>query len=327
MAPTSEHGIEPEGAERAAAPGRVDRWRAALTTRFERARSRSAVVDGLAATWSHDSEVGGGVMSGALAFRLFLFLVPLVLLFFTAFGTAAEVADRSAEEMATSAGISGLLAKGVVNAGSMSTGQKWTILVVAGYATFTASRSVVKTLVDAVCLAWKMPRVRLRRTKPALVFIAYFTLATWLTSELGRLRAAAPAPGVTLTVAWLVVPFLSIWWLMARLPHRNAPTWALIPGAVLTAIGFQVMHIVTVAWIAPSMANRTETYGVIGVSLTVLLWCYLVGRLVIGSTVLNAALWRRYESRHPEIVSSELEPTSWGARIRQSVSAAIDLLR
>lgn len=337
LVPMTDRADEPEpdddvdvAAEAAAvrAPGRVARTRAEISTRFARLRGRSAIVDSLAQTWEHDAEVGGGVFSGALAFRLFLFLVPYVLFVFTALGTTSEALQKSPESLASAAGISGLLAKGVLNTTTLSTGQKWTVLFVSGYATFTASRSLVKTLSASVSLAWKIPRVRLGSTKPALVFIVFFTVATYLTAGLGRLRAAAPTPGIALTIGWLAVPFVSIWWLMARLPRRATPTWALIPGAVVAAIGFQIMHLATVVFIAPSAVSKTEIYGVIGIALTTLLWCYIAGRLVIGSTVLNAALWRRYEEHHPEEAKQQLDPNlTLVQRTTGALKASISLFR
>lgn len=306
----------PVPVKRSAIGRRVDATKESASTKMRNARERSAFVDGLASAAIHDGEVGGGLMAGALAFRMFLFLVPFVLFMFTAFGAAGSVASKSPADLAASVGISGLLAKGVVNTDSLSTGQKWTILFVSGYAMILASRSLVKALVASVCLAWKIPRQRIKSTTAGLVFIVYFTVVSLLTSGLARLRDAAPTPGILLEIAWLAVPFVSIWWLMARLPHRNAPVWALIPGAIVTAVGFQVMHLLTVWWIAPSATSKTETYGVIGISLATLAWCYIGGRLIVGSTVLNAALWRRYEDNHSGVVLGVLEP---GAKFVEQV--------
>ena len=309
--------------DHASSESRLAQARVSATRRFTSIRERSPIVDGLATAVVHDSEVGGGLMAGALAFRMFLFLVPFVLFMFTAFGTAGDIADKSPQDLASSVGISGLLAKGVVNTNSLSTGQKWTILFVSGYAMILASRSLVKALVASVCLAWKIPRQKVRSTAAGVIFIVYFTVVSLLTSGLARLRNAAPTPGIALEIAWLAIPFVSIWWLMAKLPHRNAPVWALIPGAIVTSIGFQVIHLLTVWWIAPSATSKTETYGIIGISLATLAWCYIGGRLIIGSTVLNAALWRRYEDNHSGVVLNVLEP---GAKFVEQVKHAFGSL-
>jgi uncharacterized BrkB/YihY/UPF0761 family membrane protein len=54
---------------------------------------------------------------------------------------------------------------------------------------------------------------------------------------------------------------------------------------------------VTVYWIAHVVSSKTATYGAIGSALALLLWSYLLGRLVIVSTVLNATLWFRSRER------------------------------
>ena len=40
----------------------------------------------------------------------------------------------------------------------------------------------------------------------------------------------------------------------------------------------------------------SELYGALGAAASVLLWLYLIGRLVVGSAVLNATLWERNRS-------------------------------
>jgi uncharacterized BrkB/YihY/UPF0761 family membrane protein len=45
------------------------------------------------------------------------------------------------------------------------------------------------------------------------------------------------------------------------------------------------------------VARKTSTYGAVGVALAVLLWVYILGRIMVGSAGLNAALWYRRENR------------------------------
>jgi uncharacterized BrkB/YihY/UPF0761 family membrane protein len=39
--------------------------------------------------------------------------------------------------------------------------------------------------------------------------------------------------------------------------------------------------------------SASELYGALGAASAVLLWLYLIGRLVVASAVLNATLWER----------------------------------
>jgi uncharacterized BrkB/YihY/UPF0761 family membrane protein len=61
--------------------------------------------------------------------------------------------------------------------------------------------------------------------------------------------------------------------------------------------GVDVLQLLTTYWIGPLVARKTSTYGAIGVALAVLLWVYLLGRIMVGSAGLNAALWYRRDTR------------------------------
>src|SRR5262249_56721413 len=63
------------------------------------------------------------------------------------------------------------------------------------------------------------------------------------------------------------------------------------------ALGVLVLHLVTVYWIAHQVESKTDTYGAIGAALAILLWAYLLGRLITASAVINASLWQRRRER------------------------------
>jgi uncharacterized BrkB/YihY/UPF0761 family membrane protein len=52
----------------------------------------------------------------------------------------------------------------------------------------------------------------------------------------------------------------------------------------------------TTYWIGYLVARKTNTYGAVGIALAVLLWVYILGRIIVGSAGLNAALWYRREN-------------------------------
>jgi uncharacterized BrkB/YihY/UPF0761 family membrane protein len=62
---------------------------------------------------------------------------------------------------------------------------------------------------------------------------------------------------------------------------------------VLAAVGVEVLHLVTVYWISYAVAKKTERYGAIGAALALLLWAYLLGRVITSAAVLNATVWYR----------------------------------
>jgi hypothetical protein len=81
------------------------------------------IVDVVLGTYRRDRRTAGSVMSSALAFRLFLFFLPLLLVTIGVAGFASEVVD--ARSVNRAAGISGGLAKEVSTAFHESGLTRW----------------------------------------------------------------------------------------------------------------------------------------------------------------------------------------------------------
>ena len=94
-----------------------------------------------------------------------------------------------------------------------------------------------------------------------------------------------------LAAALTIAPLAGLWlWASLRLPHRDAPWRALLPGALLVAVGFQVLHALVVNFLVPKLEKSTSLYGGLGAVTTLLLFMYFVGRLVVTAPVLNSSL-------------------------------------
>jgi hypothetical protein len=74
--------------------------RARLQQELNTRRQRSGMVDAGFLVQELDARVGGGILAGALAFRIFLFMVPLVYVAFTMLG-AASAATWAASPLST----------------------------------------------------------------------------------------------------------------------------------------------------------------------------------------------------------------------------------
>jgi membrane protein len=137
-----------------------------------------------------------------------------------------------------------------------------------------------------------------------LALIGFTLLASALGVAANDIRGSAGLPGAVLSV--LIVAALSFalwWWISLKLPHAPVPARALIPGAVLVALGAVVLQLLTTYWIGHLVARKTNTYGAVGVALAVLLWVYILGRIIVGSAGLNAALWHRREDRQANLTA------------------------
>jgi uncharacterized BrkB/YihY/UPF0761 family membrane protein len=95
------------------------------------------------------------------------------------------------------------------------------------------------------------------------------------------------------------VPFSCLWLAVSLLlpRDRRAPWTALIPGALLVGITVCAAHLASVYLLAHRVQRASELYGSLGIAAALLAWLYLVGRLMVGSAMLNATLWDRRQAR------------------------------
>jgi membrane protein len=122
----------------------------------------------------------------------------------------------------------------------------------------------------------------------------------WLRRELGLFGVI----GVLVTIAFQAGVGLLVMWL---LPHRAERWQELVPGAVLVAVGAQLVNVAVVFYFGPRIGRSTELYGALGTAAVLLVWLYVVARLITSGAFLNATLWeRRYGSTAPAAAESRL---------------------
>ena len=96
-----------------------------------------------------------------------------------------------------------------------------------------------------------------------------------------------------MTLLLVVVYAGAMAWVMQQLPSRASGWLPFLPGAILVAVGSQLVHLLVVLYLAPRLGRSSELYGALGAATVILLWLYLEARLVVGGSSLNAALWER----------------------------------
>jgi uncharacterized BrkB/YihY/UPF0761 family membrane protein len=275
-------------------------WIAAADARAERVRARAqderqrhGSVDVVYEMADRDGEVGGGIIAGALAYRLFIWLLPLTLVAVAGLGIAADASSESPGSAAGSIGISGLVSASVAQAAEGS--GRWYALLIGVPVLVYTTRGVLRALIGAHRLVWtdvraSAPRATLLETLRLLALLLCFPV---ITATANAARAWSTAPGVLVSLG-AIVPFAGVWLLITmRLPHRGADWKVLIPGALFFAVGAEVLQAVIAYAIAPYSIAKQGTYGVLGAAAALLFALYLVSRLVVASAVLGATLWER----------------------------------
>ena len=268
---------------------------------LERRRADVPVIDVVFRGVEHDARTGGGILAGAVAFRVFLFVIPYVFVVVFAFGVGADAASQDPVELARKGGIVGLASSAINASTEASTFARAVTLTLATWALLSGTRTLLKALYSVHALIWGVPRTKPRHSMwKALLGII---IATTLIALIRLVDALANVSIVLWALAMVLVVLVpgSLWlWLTTKVfPSASATTWRdMLPGAILFGIGVQALHIVTVVWIAKSLESKSETYGALGAALTILLWAYLLGRLITAAAALNTVLWSgRSDSR------------------------------
>src|SRR5262245_33729001 len=140
-------------------PPRRRAWVAAAQARAQRAaeraeleRGRHGSVDALFEMIDRDSDVAGGIIAGALAYRLFVWLLPLVLVVVVGLGIAADTTSESPEQAADKVGLAGLVSQSI--AGAADSSARWYALLVGIPVLLFTTRSVLRALIGAHRLVW-----------------------------------------------------------------------------------------------------------------------------------------------------------------------------
>jgi len=233
-----------------------------------------------------------GLLAGGLAYRLFFWLLPLGLVL-AALSSFWIDADRSrAAHAAHDFGMGSAAVQSAMEAISEQHHARWYFLAAGIVLVVWFSLGVVRALNVAFSVAWGIRPAKLRR--PVVAAVAFTGIAIVLmaaTTVTQYLRAQLAGTGLLLTFGLLVFYLVGVLWIMEKLPHRGDGWRDQLPGAVLVALGTQLIHLAVVLYLAPKIGRSSELYGTLGAATVLLLWLYLVARLIVAAAFLNAALW------------------------------------
>ena len=254
--------------------------------------------------------VAASVLAGGIAYRLFLWLLPFSLIVGGALGLMN--ADSTEEAFATG-GLPAAVVNFVGDVARAADSDWWWLLAVGVPLLVWAGYTGAKAVELIHSLVWDEPPPRTQPLKSSLAFtgvvcavLAAGALTWWLRDEtwLVGLLAAALA----------TVPLAGLWlWVSLRLPHGDAGWQALLPGALVVAIGFQVLHELIVEFLVPKLEKSTTLYGSLGAMTTLLFFMYFVGRLVVTSPILNSSLHHELRRHSGEAVSDGTTTTGGSA--------------
>lgn len=274
---------------------RIDRIRARALRTAERATTwgpMGPVVEIGWRVWRRDREIAGSALAAALAYRIFIWLLPLSLVIVAGLGAGAQ---STANEAISEAGITGYVARSVSETThSTSTFARITLIVTGTLVFLYETYVLLRTLRAISAFSWRIPVQPLHRPARLIgVFLGTALVVVIVLTLTGKLSGVVPFPGGLLIgiASLLVVPAFFVIMSWQLLPSRTTEWTAFIPGAVLLYVSYAVVHLVATLVIVPWVAHKQATYGVLGLAAGVLFLMFVFGRVIELAFSLNATLY------------------------------------
>jgi membrane protein len=157
------------------------------------------------------------------------------------------------------------------------------------------------------------PSFAMKRVK-AVAFLVAFGAGIVASVVLGNLVSLFDAGSVAGALGLLATFLVNLSLMMAMfklLPARRLPIRALVPGAVVAAVGLLLLQQLGSYVVRRFIAGASDTYGTFAVVIALLSWFHLVSRLVLLSAELNVVL---AHDLSPRSLTGSSEPTDGDRR-------------
>lgn len=245
-------------------------------------------------TFRRDRSVAGSVMASALAYRLFVWMLPLTLLFVGGLGLLSEARDDDPTSYVEDAGVTGYFAESVGDAtGAVGGFARLAVIVGALLVLLYETYVLLRALRSVSALTWRVPMRAMRRPAAQTLMLLGLLLGMFAVGALtNRISGVSEIP-----LGWLVAllslavaPSFYLLVSVLLLPNGAVRWTSHLPGAVLFYLMVAAIHLFTSLILYPWIARKQETYGVLGVAAGVLLTLFVISRALVLSTALNAEL-------------------------------------
>lgn len=262
-------------------------------TEFEHARERHASVRLVVQAFESDRRRAGGLLAGGLAYKVFLWQIPLVLFLVSAFGLVVDLAGEDPADIARQTGMTGALASAIAKAVEASASARWWLMILGALVTIWAGRGVYRGVRLVSELAWDARAPKGNSLRGSLAVTGIGLLAIAMQVLLPKAVSGLDVPWVvTFLVGLLLASALSLW-VLSLLPRADAPWPALLPGAILFGVGIRLLGLAASTYFAFRLDRTSDLYGALGIAIVMMLYLFVLARLFVAAQFLNATLYRR----------------------------------
>ena len=235
------------------------------------------------------------MLAGHLAFRSFLFILPVAVLMVAVVGFLRARGFDVGSEFGQKLGLSTSLTHTVSdNADQASRG--WAPLGLSALAAVAVTGSGLLSAFNyCFAQAWGLDAVKIpHRLSLTPKFVGSLIVMVLLITFVGTLRHLGLAASFSGIAGAMVLVGLAFFMVANILPHRStAPQW-LLPGSIAAPIALSGLQVFANYYLPDKVARSSSLYGSLGVAVAVLFYLYLLGNIIVGSALVNAVWWDHF---------------------------------
>lgn len=259
----------------------IERWRARFRwlDRILRVNERFAVI-------------GGGPLSASIGLAGFLSLFPLLLVTIAVLGFLSSSNADFSDELVRTLNLEGRTAELVHDTLAAAEGSRRTASIVGILGLLWSGLGVIGSLQNACNAAWQSMGRGILDKAVSLLWLLGAGVLFLATAALGPLAGIVPGPAVVpVVVGGLVLSTGLFTWTYSFLGNQSVPARAHLPGALLVAVGLEVLKVVGGVFVPRAVATSSALYGSLGVVFAVLAWLMIYARLIVYGAVVNVLRW------------------------------------
>jgi membrane protein len=310
--------------------GRLARIKAAAGARWAAAQQRWTWLRHVVAAWTRMQDHNGNQYAAAITFFSFLALFPLLLLAVsvTAFVLHSDPSTQQAFFSHLTDNVPGPLGRTLEKSLKVAIDSRTSIGIVGLAGVLITGLGWIGNLREAIDAVWGRTPEKVDFVKQkvanlvvlvglgvaAVLSIALTVVGTSLTDQILRSLHLDTVPGASLLLKLLGIALavagdmIIFWWVLVRLPHVDIPGRVALKGALLTAVGFEVLKILGTYTIAHT-AN-SPTAGPFAGIIAILIWIQLVARWLLFACAWTAVLADDAGPQIPDVLDHPGEPVA-----------------
>jgi membrane protein len=243
---------------------------------------------------------GGPLLSGGLAYRIFLWELPMALVVVSMLGLFVDLGGYDVGQVAHNTGVSAALAAAIAQAVAQTDSSAWWLLLLGVWLTLWTARSAVSALRLIHRIAWEQTQLpKVNQFTAPLVFSGLLLLGLFGSLMGGKLATDNVAVSVLTWVAVIVANFVIVAFAMSLLPRAGRPWPVVLPGALLFTVVVRGMAIASTVYFAGKLDRVDDLYGSLGIAIVVLVWLYVLAWGWIAATFINAGIAGVSDERPP----------------------------